>query len=151
MDLLGRQRRRLKQDALTLVDEATAFLIGRFGAHTAFTGPGTPPWTRVYSLSHPRPSVLTRGLELQRRTAPAPVGPWARAKYDILEELVELSGGRPDRIEQLKRECLIPLELDLMDPRLCGILPGEVLAMAMSRLGAHPWALQHRAPSPHEF
>ncbi|MGA3147160.1 MAG: hypothetical protein ABSF33_06760 [Acidimicrobiales bacterium] len=149
MDWLGRQRRSSKRDEAALVNEATAFLTGQFAAHVASTSAGLPTWARVNSLAHARPSVLVRDLEL-RRHVPERVGSWARTTFDILEELVELASGQKGRIEQLQRECLIPLELRLMAPSFDNILPSDVLILALTRLRAHPIALQYRAASPPE-
>ncbi len=149
MDWLGRQRRSARRDEAALADEAAAFLTGDFAMHLAFTGVGMPAWAQVNSLAHGRPSLLVRDLEL-RRWVPERVGSWARTTFDILEELVELAAGQTGQIEQLQRECLIPLELRLMEPLFDSVLPSDVLILALTRLRAHPIALQHRAASPPE-
>jgi hypothetical protein len=79
---------------------------------------------------------------------PQQLGWWARARCDILREVIALSAGHPGRIEQLQRECLIPLELRLMDPSFREVHPSEVLVLAPTRLHAHPLAQQQRMASP---
>lgn len=147
MDWFGRQRRRRKRDGLALVEEATAFLNGDLAVHLASTGSGIPAWARVNTLAHARPLLLIRDLEL-RRCVPGRVGSWSRTMLDILRELAELASGEPCRIEQLQRECLIPLELRLMEPSFRDVLPSDVLILALTRLRAHPIALRYRAASP---
>ncbi|MGD0392002.1 MAG: hypothetical protein ABSC41_05105 [Acidimicrobiales bacterium] len=149
MDWFGRQRRSSRRDEAALVIEASAFLTGDFAVHLASTTAGVPAWARVNSLAHAPPPLLVRDLEM-RRYVPARVGSWARITFDILQELVELASGHTDRIEQLQRECLIPLELRLMEPSFDNVLPSDVLVLALTRLRAHPIALQYRAASPPE-
>jgi hypothetical protein len=144
MDWFARGRRRVRGQGSGLIEEASALLTGQLDN----AGTGTPVWARVNSLAHARPLRLLHECQVRRRNTPEPLGSWARARSDILEELVDLAGGRSQRIEQLQRECLIPLELRLMEPHLANLLPSDVLVLALTRLRAHPISMDHWSTRP---
>ena len=124
--------------------EASALLTGQLES----AGTGIPAWARVNLLAHARPLRIIHERDERRRGAPEPLGSWARTRSDLLEELVDLAGGRSEHIEQLQRACLIPLELRLMEPCFANLLPSEVLVLALTRLHAHPISMDHRATRP---
>jgi hypothetical protein len=153
MDWFGRRERKLGDDAFALVEESTAFLTGHYLARVASAkgrGSGAPAWAQVNALAHARPDSLLRQLELQRRSGLERPGSWSRTRFDILREVVDLADGRPGRIEQLQRGCLIPLELRLMTP-FRDVQPTDVLILALTRLHAHPLALRRRMATPPEL
>ena len=151
MDWRGRRRHtRARNPATRLADEAEAFLIGRY-TETGDPGAGWPAWARLNWISHAAPEeVVARvgdpGRPLGR------LGSWEWAVGALSEELVSIAGGQTPVIDVLQRGCLVPLELTLMQPAFWSVLPAEVVALALTRLRAHPPVRRHglRGPPPEE-
>ena len=150
MDWFGRKRRKFSEDALALTEEATALLTGHIMTVALRAGTGTPAWAQVNFLAHGRPALLLRQFELEQQRLPHRIGSWPRTKSDILQELVVLAAGRPERIEVLQRGCLIPVEIRLMESSSITVQPSDVLALALALLHAHPLGLHHRMLLPPE-
>ncbi len=135
----SRSRMRREQAEVVLVEEAEAFLTGRYEAAVTRGASGVPVWARVNWLAHAPPSDLT-ALTLDGRLEPTPRGSWAWAVHELTLEIVELAQGNRSLIERLQRECMIPLEMALLDPHLWSALPAEVVLLALNRLRSHPVA-----------
>ncbi len=109
----------------------------RGGAPELFEMLGSiPPWAYLNRVAHEDPS------QLEAIVASFPVRPnWDGFTALLAAELLETSGGDPVAIERLQRECLIPMELEMLRsgrPDL-GHGAGPLLHACQSRLRAHPW------------
>ena len=119
------------------MEEAEAFLTGRYEAAVTRGAGGVPVWARVNWLAHASPSGLT-ALALDGRLEPTPLGSWAWAVHELARVIVELAQGNDSLIERLQRECMIPLEMTLLNPQFWPALPAEVVILAVNRLRSHP-------------
>jgi hypothetical protein len=128
------------------VEEAEAFLAGRYGSALQRAG-DVPVWARMNWLAHASPSELKARIEEDRRE-PAPSGSWAWAVHELNQEIVELAQGDCSQIGRLQRDCMVPLEMALLDPQYWPALPSEIVILAVNRLRGHPVARAYRAGIP---
>jgi hypothetical protein len=132
-----------------LVEEASAFLDGRYAEAVADGTTGLPVWAELNRIAHRRPAEVTARRGDGAVARPVPLGSWAWAEEAIGEELTRLSRGDGERVARLQRECLVPLELSLMSPLFGNVLPAEVVQLAVSRMRMHPAVRgTGRAPAP---
>ncbi len=120
-----------------LVEEAQAYLAGRYLDVARPDTEGTPVWAQLNWIAHAPPAALleraARGVADDRF-----IGTWAWAVKTLLRELVALSGGDPQVVMALQQDCLVPVELTLMVPDYWDVLPADAASLVASRMRAHP-------------
>ena len=99
-------------------------------------------WARVNWLAHGSPSDLTTQGPGKGRLEQPPLGSWAWAVDELAREIVDFAQGNGSLIERLQRECMIPLEMALLNPQFWPALPargghpgGEPTALPPGRQG----------------
>jgi hypothetical protein len=120
-----------------LVEETEAYLAGRYLDMARPDTEGTPVWAQLNWIAHAPPGAL-----LERAIGcGAPdrfIGTWAWAVKTLMRELVVLSGGDPQVVLALQRDCVIPVELTLMTPDCRDVLPADAASLVITRMRAHP-------------
>ena len=133
------ERTRVVRQVAALVEESEAFLLGRYLETRARSAAGSPVWTRCNWIAHAAPDEIMAAVAGPARLSGRP-GSWAWAAGTLADELIRLAGGEPGAVGDLQRGCLVPLELTLMEPAFWNVLPADVVALARTRLRAHPRA-----------
>jgi hypothetical protein len=138
-----RCRRLSKRATKSVTGEAVAVLNGRAWRFRDSPHVGDSPhvalaWVHLNQLAHADFRTL-------RRVANQVVlcEDWTGVTATLAAEMLDLAGGKEGQLLRLQRECLIPLELDLL---ACGHSatrwgPGLLLRSCRTRLEAHPFAL----------
>lgn len=120
-----------------LVEETEAYLAGRYLDVARPATEGTPVWAQLNWIAHAPPGALLEraiGSDDNDRF----IGTWAWAVKTLLRELMVLSGGDPQVVLVLQRDCVIPVELTLMVPHCWDVLPAHAASLAVTRMRAHP-------------
>jgi hypothetical protein len=120
-----------------LVEETEAYLDGRYLDVARPDTEGTPVWAQLNWIAHAPPGALLEraaGCDANDRF----IGTWAWAVKALLGELVGLSGGDPQVVLALQRECVVPVELTLMVSECWDVLPADAASVAVNRMRAHP-------------
>lgn len=115
-------------------DECEAFLAGRLAAHLQDLGRPVPAVGWLNQVVHATPRELSMLAVNGEAYAIQPLA-WCRAVGYLARCLLERARetGRP--IEQLQRDLLLPLELELIgDPGAAALDSAEVTRITMARL-----------------
>jgi len=116
-----------------LVDEVEAFLRGRAGRSSAGGGAAVAAnW-----LAHAEPTAIEERVRYESGLR-RPGGTWDWAISTLARELVELAGARHDVMRQLQHDCLVPVELALLEGGGGDVQPRTLVTLGLSRLRAHP-------------
>lgn len=122
--------------------ECEAYLAGGLAAYLQDVGRPVPPVGWLNQVAHATPVELAF-LAISRDVDAIQPPSWRRAVAYLADSLLERARetGRP--IEQLQRELLVPLELELMgDPAAVDLDPADLIRLTMTRLYELPelWA-----------
>jgi hypothetical protein len=80
-----------------------------------------PPWAWVSALAHGNREAVE---ELARRQGDQDAAAaWARAVGFLAGEVLDVAGGRADRVGELQHRVLVPAELDFLDRAAQGRAP----------------------------
>jgi hypothetical protein len=120
-----------------LVDEAAALLAGGIVQVYLAADVPLPAWANLNWIAHGPPSEIVERAKSEAGLC-RPAGSWAWVTSTFAHELDVGSGGDPDIVEQLQRDCLIPMELALMRPGHDNVLPEHAVVLGVPRLHAHP-------------
>jgi hypothetical protein len=132
--VLGKLRNRRSESRLAA--EAETFLAG--GGREGWTPDRPmPPWMHINWLAHSTPSEIEERARAEWGLT-RPSGSWGWAVSTVARELYVCSHGDDGLVLQLQRDCLIPMELSLMDPERREFLPEQLVALGVPRLHAHP-------------
>ena len=115
-------------------DECEAFLSGRLAAYLQDLGQPVPAVGWLNQVVHATPRELSMLAVTGEAHAVQPLA-WCRAVGYLARCLLERAreSGRP--IEQLQRELLVPLELELIgDSAATDLDPADITRLAMARL-----------------
>jgi hypothetical protein len=121
-----------------VLEEAEEILTGQ--ARCRYHGAHPPPvWTEVNWLAHADPSAIRDrvGYETGLRRLD---DSWEWATTTLARELLDRAGWQRDIVVQLQRDCLVPIELTLLDDVGNDLLPRHLVALAVARLRSHPCA-----------
>lgn len=102
-------RRRRRDEVASLADECTAFLDGRYVELLQAAGSPIPVWAWMNLLAH--------GTDAEIREAAArlpDVEGWERARSFVAAELVDAVDASDTSMDDVQREVLVPLELDVL-------------------------------------
>jgi len=136
--MIFRRRARREETGDGLVDEIESFLAGNAVRPYLDSGLPVPAWANLNWLAHGRPAELRERVRLEsglRRME----GTWAWAVSTVARELLE--AGREDAVVLcLQRDCLVPMELALLDQGGRGFLPSHLVTLGIPRVRAHPMA-----------
>lgn len=126
-------------DASGLAEESEAFLSGRSRLAAERRGRQIQPWAYLNELAHCRPDHLARLASTPR--AGGPIVQWTQAVATLAADVLEAACGEIRVIEAVQRECLAPLEQELLSgaDRFV-VTPGVLVALTRARLQAHPSA-----------
>lgn len=127
--------RRARKQAREVVTAGEVMLTGGAVDLLLEKGP-VPAWARLNRVAH------GDGAQLRALASYHPIWTdWEGVTVLLATEVVEMAGDEPGGIVRVQRECLVPLELELLTPSHGErISPGRLLAEARERLRAHPWA-----------
>lgn len=97
------------RDALGIADEATAFLEGRLLGLVQASGKSAPPWLWLNALAHADHERL-REIAATPAALSETMSDWSSARSALARQLLDLTSGVPEKIEQMQRQVLVPLE-----------------------------------------
>ncbi len=130
------RRSRSARQEQVLLDETEEFLAGRVLLRYGEAGRPLPVWVAANWLAHAEPAAIEARVRyeagLQRLG-----GSWEWAVTTLARELVELAGRRPEVVRQLQRDCLVPVELAVLDQGRADLLPLHLVALGRARLRGH--------------
>jgi len=111
--------RPLTASSARLVADAEAFLAGEYANHLRRHRVAVPGWARLNRLAHGDLASLhqcRRPLATAKSAAFAdwPEESWRRAQQLLATELLKLVDNDPDKLSQVQRSVLVPLELRLI-------------------------------------
>ena len=130
-------RRRGRRRERFLVRETEAFLTGQIHTCYAKARRPAPNWAELNWLTHGHPDQI-RERVLSESGLERPNGSWQWATSVLARELLHDGGGRNDVIALLQRDCLIPMELVLLDHDHNELLPAHLVALGVPKLRSHP-------------
>jgi hypothetical protein len=120
-----------------LVLETEKFLSGHIDTVGAFSSTARPAWVEFNWIAHaPADDVLASVRASD--SSPIESSMWAAIVHLLAVELHDLSGGDVGVAATLQRECLLPLELDLLAHPAQGVSPREVFVRGLTSLRGHP-------------
>ena len=137
--MIFRRGVRSQRHARRCVAECGAFLEGRALFVYLANGCAVPTWARVNWIAHVDPSAVIdryRSEHGLRRLEHS----WPWATSTLTNEMVEIAGADRDVIRQLQRDCLVPMELTLLQSGGGGFGPEHLVAQGVPSLRAHPAA-----------
>jgi hypothetical protein len=121
-----------------VLEEAEGILTGQ--ARCRYHGTAHPPvWTEVNWLAHADPAAIRDRVGYEsglRRLDDS----WEWATTTLARELLERAGWQRDVVVQLQRDCLVPIELTLLDDVGNDLLPRHLVTLAIARIRSHPCA-----------
>ena len=96
-----------------------------------------PQWAQINWIAHSEPSTIIDRVRsevgLQR-----PPGTWPWAVNTMAHELLSRAGNNDAFMRLLQRECLIPVEIDLLRSKAGCFLPEHFVVIGVPRLRTHP-------------
>ena len=101
-----------------------------------------PAWVHLNRVAHALPSEIITRARSEMGLGPL-TGTWAWATSTLARELLNGSGGDVTIVDQMQRDCLVPMELALMHPGREHVLPRHVVILGVPRLHAHPSGRWH--------
>lgn len=119
------------------VREAEALLAGGARHGYPLTQVPVPAWTEVNWLAHADPALIGQRVRYESGLH-RPQGTWAWATGLVARELLDLAAWRPELVVQLQRECLVPIELWLLERDHHGLAPDQFVSVGIERLRSHP-------------
>jgi len=123
-------------------DECEAFLAGRLARYLGAAGQPVPPVGWLNQVAHGTPAELSALARTSSMGTPPP-SRWARTVGYLARSLLERSRETCRTIEELQRELLVPLELELIAMPECADLdPADIVRITLARLYELPelWA-----------
>jgi hypothetical protein len=136
--MIFRRKTRRNEAVDGLVGEIESFLAGNALRSYLDSGLAVPAWANVNWLAHGRPTDVRERVRLEYGLERLE-GSWAWAVSTVAREL--LDAGREDSVVlRLQRDCLVPMELALLDQGGRGFLPSHFVTLGVPRLRAHPMA-----------
>ena len=121
-----------------LIDEIESFLAGNALRSYVDSGLPVPPWANINWLAHGEPAELRERVRLEYGLERLE-GTWAWAVSTVARELLEAGGADPV-VVRLQRDCLVPIELALLERGDRGFLPSRLVSIGIPRLRSHPMA-----------
>ena len=116
------------------VDELCAFLGGRYAVWLAEHGRRVPTWAWLNQAAHAPHFDLAIAAVVEPLEGAAAA--WQVAQHTIALEVMSSVADR-EELDELRREVLVPLELDLARVDLVPPLtPGQLVALTRATLGA---------------
>jgi hypothetical protein len=119
-----------------LADEVEAFLGGRFVDHLAKHGQPVPAWAVVNRLAHADHAELARLVDgdlLDARYGAAKPHAWAVPERFIAANILVTRGATPERLREIQRVVLVPLELRLIEDTRHEKMTAEQVLDAVAR------------------
>ncbi|MGH9004171.1 MAG: hypothetical protein ACRDYV_13685 [Acidimicrobiia bacterium] len=119
-----------------LADEVEAFLGGRFVDHLAKHGQPVPAWAVVNRLAHADHAELVRLVDgdlLDARYGAAKPHGWAVPERFIAANILVTRGATPERLREIQRVVLVPLELRLIEDTRHEKMTAEQVLDAVAR------------------
>jgi hypothetical protein len=136
--MIFRRKSRRDEAGDGLIEEIESFLAGYALRSYLDLGLAVPAWANINWLAHGRTADLRERVRLEYGLERLE-GSWAWAVSTVARELLE--AGREDSVVlRLQRDCLVPMELALLDQGGRGFLPSHLVAIGVPRLRAHPMA-----------
>lgn len=134
--LFHRSRQATAEEA-ELVEETSALLTGRAMRFYQVRKLSPPAWAYLNWIAHGDASEIIDRARSETGLS-RPKGTWLWASSTLAHEILVGSKGRLSTVEQLQRDCLVPIELALMHPGRERVLPEHVVAVGVPHLLAHP-------------
>lgn len=127
---------RRRRDAGDLVDEAQAFLDGRYAEQLSDRSMWVPPWAWTNLLAHGGEDAVHRAARGSGQGPVATRGWWAARGYLATELLRTV--GRGASLRAVQHDVLVPLELDLAHRRdVAGWTPQQWVSVVRAALQAN--------------
>jgi hypothetical protein len=129
--------RRATTEATKLIEETTALLMGRAMSFYQVRKRQPPAWVHLNWIAHGQASEIIERARSETGLN-RPSGTWAWATSTFARELLVSSKGDLFTVEQLQRDCLVPIELALMRGGREDVHPEQVVALGIPHLLSHP-------------
>jgi hypothetical protein len=136
--MIFRRKARRDQTGDGLVEEIESFLTGNALRSYVASGLPVPTWANINWLAHGEPAELRERVRLEYGLERLE-GSWAWAVSTVARELLEAGGADPV-VVRLQRDCLVPIELALLEQGDREFLPARLVSIGIPRLRAHPMA-----------
>jgi hypothetical protein len=132
-----RPRSRLERSAATVVTEAERLVDGSSFDEQVARHRVVPAWAVVGALAHADRSRL---VALEEGRTPGPSRRWSAVLSYLAAEVARCATSDVE-LSRIQRQVLIPLELDLLDPRLRWVgSPAQLVEELRSDLKLAGWA-----------
>jgi hypothetical protein len=119
---MGRWRSRVVGHAdRELVEVAESYLRGALPGRAGGRARRLPPWAWVSALAHGSREAVEE-LACRQGDRDTAAG-WARAVGFLAGEVLDVAGGREERVGELQHRVLVPAELDYLDRAAQGRAP----------------------------